>query len=113
MKTSFKSIRHNSKLITFNIKVGEIYGILGPNGSGKTTLFNLILGVHSLDNGKITINGETINSYPIHFRCSNYKISYVPQNSACLLNLSVESNLEAIAEIKIKDKVKRKEKKVY
>ena len=95
--------------INFHLNRGEIFGILGPNGSGKTTLFNLILGVHSLDSGKIIINGEIINSHPIHFRCSNYKISYVPQNSACLLGLSVEANLESICEIKIKDKVRRKE----
>ena len=95
--------------ISFHVNRGEIFGILGPNGSGKTTLFNLILGILPVDSGKITINGETINSFPIHVRCENYKISYVPQNSACLLGLTVESNLEAISEIKIKDKIKRKE----
>ena len=95
--------------ISFHVNRGEIFGVLGPNGSGKTTLFNLILGIVSTDSGKITINGENINSFPIHVRCNNYKISYVPQNSGCLLGLSVESNLEAIAEIKIKDKVKRRE----
>ena len=96
--------------INFHVNKGEIFGILGPNGSGKTTIFNLILGVLSADEGTISINGETINSYPIHDRCAKWKISYVPQNSACFLGISVESNLEAIGEIKIKDKVKRKEK---
>ena len=96
--------------INFHINKGEIFGILGPNGSGKTTIFNLIIGVLSPDEGTISINGETINSYPIHDRCAKWKISYVPQNSACFLGISVESNLEAIGEIKIKDKVKRKEK---
>ena len=96
--------------INFHINKGEIFGILGPNGSGKTTIFNLIIGVLSADEGTISINGETINSYPIHDRCAKWKISYVPQNSGYLLGLSVESNLEAIGEIKIKDKVKRKEK---
>ena len=96
--------------INFHVNKGEIFGILGPNGAGKTTIFHLILGVLAADAGTISINGETINSYPIHTRCSKWKISYVPQNSACLLGISVESNLEAIGEIKIKDKVKRKEK---
>ena len=95
--------------VSFHVNRGEIFGILGPNGSGKTTLFNLILGILPIDSGKITINGETINSFPIHVRCENYKISYVPQNSACLLGLTVESNRGAVSEIKIKDQVKRKE----
>ena len=96
--------------IDFHVNRGEIFGILGPNGCGKTTIFNLILGVLSADSGTISIDGETINSYPVHERCAKWKISYVPQNSACFLGLSTESNLEAVGEIKIRDKVKRKEK---
>ena len=106
---SFASNRLVLNQISFHVNRGEIFGILGPNGSGKTTLFNLILGILPIDSGKITINGEIINSLPIHVRCKNYKISYVPQNSACLLGLKVEENLEAISEIKIKDKIKRKD----
>ena len=106
---SFASNRLVLNQISFHVNRGEIFGILGPNGSGKTTLFNLILGILPVDSGKITINGEIINSLPIHVRCKNYKISYVPQNSACLLGLKVEENLEAISEIKIKDKIKRKD----
>ena len=106
---TFASNRLVLNQISFHVNRGEIFGILGPNGSGKTTLFNLILGILPIDSGKITINGEIINSLPIHVRCKNYKISYVPQNSACLLGLKVEENLEAISEIKIKDKIKRKD----
>ena len=109
LSKSFSSDHLVLNQISFHVNRGEIFGVLGPNGSGKTTLFNLILGILSVDSGKIAINGETINSYPIHLRCKRWKISYVPQNSACLLGLSVESNLEAVCEIKIKDKGKRKE----
>ena len=86
--------------INFHVNKGEVFGLLGPNGAGKTTIFNLILGLLSPDGGTISINGETINTYPIHERCTKWKISYVPQNSACFLGLSVKSNLEAIGEIK-------------
>jgi len=106
---SFSSNRLVLNQISFHVNRGEIFGVLGPNGCGKTTLFNMILGVLPIDSGKITINGETINSFPIHVRCENYKIAYVPQNSACFLGLKVEENLQAISEIKIKDKIKRKE----
>ena len=95
--------------ISFHVNRGEIFGVLGPNGSGKTTIFNLILGILGVDSGKIFINGEAINSYPVYLRCRKYKLSYVAQNSGCLLGLSVQQNLEAISELKIKNKIKRKE----
>ncbi|CTQ51880.1 Glutamine transport ATP-binding protein GlnQ [Roseibium album] len=44
----------------FDIKKGEIVGLLGPNGSGKTTLINLISGALSPSQGSICINGKNI-----------------------------------------------------
>ena len=46
--------------VSFEVKTGEIHGIIGPNGSGKTTLFNCITGVYKPDGGSIAFNGEDI-----------------------------------------------------
>ena len=51
---------------SFNVNQGEILGLIGPNGSGKTTLFNLITGIHKVDYGNITYNGEEITNWPTH-----------------------------------------------
>lgn len=45
------------KDISFEIKQGEFFGIVGRNGSGKSTLLKLLAGIYSPDNGKIAING--------------------------------------------------------
>ena len=39
------------KGISFNIKKGEIFGLLGPSGAGKTTLIRLIMGMERSDEG--------------------------------------------------------------
>ena len=39
---------------------GEIVGLLGPNGSGKSTLYNIIIGQHVADKGKIIIYNKDI-----------------------------------------------------
>lgn len=44
--------------ISFNIKKGEFFGIVGRNGSGKSTLLKLLAGIYSPDYGSITINGK-------------------------------------------------------
>lgn len=44
--------------ISFEVKRGEILGIIGPNGSGKTTLLKLLNGIFWPDKGKITIRGK-------------------------------------------------------
>lgn len=51
--------------VSFEVKQGEILGIVGPNGAGKSTLFNLITGFYPIDSGSITYHGERIdNSTP-------------------------------------------------
>ncbi len=50
--------------LSFNVKKGEILGLLGPNGSGKTTIMNLIAGFLKPNEGKIIYaeNGEVFSS---------------------------------------------------
>lgn len=44
--------------ISFEIKSGEVFALMGPNGSGKTTLINIISGKAKADSGTVTIDGE-------------------------------------------------------
>jgi ribose transport system ATP-binding protein len=44
--------------VSFNVRRGEIHGIVGENGAGKSTLIKAIMGVHQLDGGAIYINNN-------------------------------------------------------
>jgi ABC-2 type transport system ATP-binding protein len=46
--------------ISFSVKEGEIFGLLGANGAGKSTTIKAIVGIHPIDTGTITINGFDI-----------------------------------------------------
>ena len=46
--------------ITFELKAGEVHGLLGENGAGKTTLMNVLYGLHQPDSGEIYFNGEKV-----------------------------------------------------
>ena len=46
--------------VSFSVRAGEIFGVIGPNGSGKTTLFNSILGQITPDTGRIALDGDDI-----------------------------------------------------
>ncbi len=66
------------KNINFQVKKGEILGILGSNGSGKTTLIKNILGVLKGE-GDITLEEIDLQTIPLNKRKNI--ISYVPQES--------------------------------
>lgn len=55
--------------LSFEVKQGEILGLMGPNGAGKTTVFNLLTGVFKPDNGSITFEGKDITQETPHKRC--------------------------------------------
>ena len=46
--------------VSFEVREGEILGLIGPNGSGKSTLFNCILGQLAPSGGEVRIDGRSI-----------------------------------------------------
>lgn len=55
--------------ISFELRAGEIMGLMGPNGAGKTTLVNVISGVYKPDSGTIMFKGRDIARLPSHRVC--------------------------------------------
>jgi len=111
MKNISKRYGQKNVLQDLNMKImpSSITGLLGPNGSGKTTLFNILLGITKMDTGDLFINRDgkkniNIGSLPIHQRCSENKIKFIPQHDSLFRNMSVVDNLKAVAEIVLKDR---------
>lgn len=73
--------------ISYTVKEGEIFCLLGPNGSGKTTLIDCVLGTNKLQSGSISVEGKDISS--LNPRKLAQKISYVPQRHECAFPYSV------------------------
>lgn len=92
--------------LSFEIKEGEIFGILGPNGSGKSTLINCILSILKYDNGKIIIFDEEMKPTSYHIK---KKIGVVPQQVAVLEDLNVQDNIEYFCGLYVEDPKRRKE----
>ena len=55
--------------LSFEVREGEILGVMGPNGAGKTTVFNLLTGAYSPDEGTIVFKGDDITRYSPAKRC--------------------------------------------
>jgi len=55
--------------LSFEVREGEILGMMGPNGAGKTTVFNLLTGVFKPDEGTINFKGKDIGHESPAKRC--------------------------------------------
>ena len=92
--------------ISFEVKEGEILGLLGPNGSGKSTTINCLLSLLKYSNGKIKIFGKDMkpDSYNI-----KEKIGVIFQDVAVFDELTVYDNIDYFCGLYIKDKKTRKQ----
>lgn len=63
--------------LSLHIQPGEIYGFIGHNGAGKTTTLKSVVGINSIDEGNIYINGISIKDDPI--ACKKL-MAYIPDN---------------------------------
>ena len=81
--------QHVLKDISFEVKNGEIFGLLGPSGAGKTTLIRLMMGMESLDSGSIEIMENIVPNIKII-----EKIGYTAQADALYTDLTCEENMK-------------------
>ena len=91
--------------LSFSIKEGEIFGLLGPNGSGKTTAINCILSLLEYDKGEIEIFGMPMS--PDAYKIKRH-IGIVMQNVAVYEELTVYGNIDYFCGLYITDKALRK-----
>lgn len=91
--------------LSFEIRQGEILGLLGPNGSGKSTTINCILSLLKYSAGSIKIFGEemTPDAYKI-----KRDIGVIFQEVAVFEELTVYENIDYFCGLYVKDKQERK-----
>ena len=85
-------VKHYGKVcavnnLSFEVKDGEIFGLLGENGAGKTTTFRIILGLLEADSGKVSLNNKKID-YSL-----TDKIGYVTEERSLLTKMTVKEQL--------------------
>ena len=76
--------------VSFDVKRGEVFGLLGKNGAGKTTLIRILLGLIKQTNGEAYIFGESVRENIMEVR---KRISLLPQEASCYENLTAEENI--------------------
>ena len=67
------------KNISFSIKAGERFAIVGATGSGKSTIAKVLLRLNDIESGKILINN--VNTLDLPLSCLRNQISYIPQKA--------------------------------
>ena len=78
------------KNISFKIKQGEKYALVGPSGGGKTTICHLIPNFYKITDGEILIDGENINNFTLESLRKNIGIV---QQDIYLFNSSIKDNI--------------------
>ena len=99
----YQQLRALNKL-TFQVRQGEILGLLGPNGSGKSTAINCILSLLRFTSGSVKIFGKEMhpNAFVIKRR-----LGVVFQDVAVFDELTVAQNLEYFTGLYVSDKRER------
>jgi branched-chain amino acid transport system ATP-binding protein len=80
--------------ISFNVRNGEIFGLIGPDGAGKTSLFRVLTSLLLPDSGKATVAGlDVVKDY----KQLRQVIGYMPGRFSLYQDLTVEENLTSVA----------------
>ena len=96
-------VRHVSRLfgsfravdaVSFSVRRGEIFGLLGANGAGKTTMFRMLCGLIPANSGELRVAGYDLRRAAADARA---QIGYMAQKFSLYGDLSVRENLRFFA----------------
>lgn len=77
----------------FEVKDGELFGVIGQNGAGKSTLFRCIMNFYSKYDGNITYNGKKFSKVPLE------KIGFLPEERSLDPKRKVEDQIRYFAKL--------------
>ena len=92
---SFPGMRAVNAL-SFDVRPGEIFGLVGPDGAGKTTTLRMLAGILPLDAGEATVAGFNVAR---DAESAKHAISYMPQRFGLYEDLTVEENIRFYADL--------------
>ncbi len=82
--------------VNFEVKSGELFGLVGPDGAGKTTLLRMLAGVLKPDGGDARLNDVSVARNPEGVK---HEIAYMPQRFGLYADLTVMENLDFYADL--------------
>ena len=92
---SFPGVRAVDAL-SFDVRAGEIFGLVGPDGAGKTTTLRVLAGIMPPDAGNATVAGFDVVRDP---EGAKHALSYMPQRFGLYEDLAVDENIRFYADL--------------
>jgi len=95
------------KDVSFSVKHGEVFGLLGANGAGKSTTFRMLCGLLPVSAGELTVAGHDLRRATAHARS---RLGYMAQRFSLYVNLTVMENLKFFASAYGLDRTQRRQR---
>jgi ABC-2 type transport system ATP-binding protein len=80
--------------VSFDVRKGELFGLIGPDGAGKTSIFRMLTTLLLPDSGTASVDGYDVVS---DYKLIRKKIGYMPGRFSLYQDLTVEENLNFFA----------------
>jgi ABC-2 type transport system ATP-binding protein len=82
------------KNVSFKVRRGEVFGLLGANGAGKSTTFRMLCGLLPVSSGEVFVAGNDLHHAAAHARS---RLGYMAQRFSLYVDLTVNENLNFFA----------------
>jgi branched-chain amino acid transport system ATP-binding protein len=78
---------------TLAVNPGEVVTLVGRNGAGKSTLLRCVMGLHTQQRGRVTLDGRDLAGLPVHRR-ARLGLGWVPDDRGSYASLTVAESLQ-------------------